>query len=122
MSVNEVYSTFADDLSASIYYVRLAVDFDILGWMMSKVVETIEEQIKKQQVKLAELKARKQAIEARVKASEAKKNRANDTRKKILVGAAVLAQIENNPEGQERTKQMLDKFLTKESDRRLFSL
>jgi hypothetical protein len=122
VSVNEVYSTFADDLSASIYYGRLAVDFGIQGWMMSKVAETIEEQIKKQQAKLAELKARKQAIEARAKAAESKKNRADDTRKKILVGAAVLAQIENNPEGQERTKQMLDKFLTKESDRKLFGL
>jgi hypothetical protein len=123
VSVNEVYSTFGDDLSASIYYGRLAVDFGVYRrTVMSKVVETIEEQIKKQQAKLAELKARKTAIEARAKASEAKKNRADDTRKKILVGAAVLAQIENNPEGQERTKQMLDKFLTKESDRKLFGL
>lgn len=123
MSVNEVYSTFADDLSASIYYVRLAVDFGVYGrTVMSKIVETIEEQIRKQKEKLDQLKARKTAIEARAKASEAKKNRADDTRKKILVGAAVLAQIENNPEGQERTKQMLDKFLTKESDRKLFGL
>lgn len=89
---------------------------------MSKVVETIEEQIKKQQAKLAELKARKQAIEARAKAAESKKNRATDTRKKILIGAAVLAQIENNAEEQERTKKMLDKFLTKEADRKLFGL
>jgi ectoine hydroxylase-related dioxygenase (phytanoyl-CoA dioxygenase family) len=123
VSVNKVYSTFDDDLSASIYYGRLALYFGVYGrTVMSKIVETIEEQIRKQKEKLDQLKARKTAIEARAKASEAKKNRANDTRKKILVGAAVLAQIENNPEGQERTKQMLDKFLTKESDRKLFGL
>jgi restriction endonuclease S subunit len=89
---------------------------------MSKITQTIEDQIKKQQEKLAQLKARKQAIESRLKATESKKNRANDTRKKVLIGAAVLAQIENNPEAQERTKQMMDKFLTRDNDRKLFDL
>jgi restriction endonuclease S subunit len=90
--------------------------------MMSKIAQTIEDQIKKQQEKLSQLKARKQAIESRLKATESKKNRANDTRKKVLIGAAVLAQIENNPEAQERTKQMMDKFLTRDNDRKLFDL
>jgi restriction endonuclease S subunit len=89
---------------------------------MSKIAQTIEDQIKKQQEKLAQLKARKQAIESRLKSTESKKNRANDTRKKVLIGAAVLAQIENNPEAQERTKQMMDKFLTRDNDRKLFDL
>jgi restriction endonuclease S subunit len=89
---------------------------------MSKIAQTIEDQIKKQQEKLAQLKARKQAIESRLKATESKKNRANDTRIKVLIGAAVLAQIENNPEAQERTKQMMDKFLTRDNDRKLFDL
>lgn len=90
--------------------------------MMSKIAQTIEDQIKKQQEKLAQLKARKQAIESRLKSTESKKNRANDTRKKVLIGAAVLAQIETNPEAQERTKQMMDKFLTRDNDRLLFGL
>lgn len=89
---------------------------------MSKTSLAIEEQIKKQQEKLAQLKARKQAIESRLKATESKKNRAEDTRRKVLIGAAVLAQIENNPEAQERTKQMMDKFLTRDNDRKLFGL
>ncbi|MDE2422382.1 MAG: mobilization protein [Gammaproteobacteria bacterium] len=90
--------------------------------MMSKVMITIEEQIKKQQEKLAQLKARKQAIEARDRASESKKERANDTRRKILIGAMVLEQWKNNPESEAETKQALDKFLTKENDRKLFGL
>jgi vacuolar-type H+-ATPase subunit I/STV1 len=94
----------------------------ILGYVMSKTSLAIEEQIKKQQEKLNQLKARKQAIESRLKATESKKNRADDTRRKVLIGAAVLAQIENNPEAQERTKQMMDKFLTRENDRKLFGL
>jgi uncharacterized protein YcbX len=94
----------------------------ILVDVMSKTSLAIEEQIKKQQEKLAQLKARKQAIESRLKATESKKNRAEDTRRKVLIGAAVLAQIENNPEAQERTKQMMDKFLTRDNDRKLFGL
>lgn len=89
---------------------------------MSKVAQTIEDQIKKQQDKLNQLKARKQAIEARARTLESKKARAEDTRKKVLIGAAVLAQIENNPEGQERTRLMMDKFLTRDNDRTLFGL
>jgi hypothetical protein len=89
---------------------------------MSKVALAIEEKIKKQQEKLAQLKAQKQAIDARAKTLESKKNRASDTRKKVLIGAAVLAQIENNPEAQERTRQMMDKFLKRENERKLFGL
>jgi hypothetical protein len=89
---------------------------------MNKTSLAIEEQIKKQQEKLNQLKIRKQAIESRLKATESKKNRADDTRRKVLIGAAVLAQIENNPEAQERTKQMMDKFLTRDNDRKLFGL
>jgi hypothetical protein len=89
---------------------------------MSKIALSIEEQIKKQQEKLVQLKARKQAIEARAKASESKKERADDTRRKVLIGAAVLDQWKSNPEAQERTKQMMDKFLTRDNDRKLFDL
>ena len=92
------------------------------GLSLSKVAATIEEQIKKQQEKLAQLKARKQAIESRAKAAESKKNRAEDTRRKILIGAMVLEQWKNNSESEAKTKQALDKFLTKESDRQLFNL
>ena len=89
---------------------------------MSKVAQTLEEQIQKQTEKLNVLKARKQAIVARAKTLESKKTRAEDTRKKVLIGAAVLAENENNPEGQERTKQMMDKFLIRNNDRKLFEL
>jgi hypothetical protein len=90
--------------------------------MMSKVAQTLADQIQKQTDKLNALKARKQAIVARAKTLESKKTRAEDTRKKVLIGAAVLAQIETNPEAQERTKQMMDKFLTRDNDRLLFEL
>ncbi len=90
--------------------------------MNSKVAATLEEQIKKQQEKLAQLKARKQAIDARVKASESKKSRTDDTRRRILIGAMVLDQWKNNSDSEAKTKQALDKFLTKDNDRKLFGL
>jgi hypothetical protein len=90
--------------------------------MMSKVAQNLADQIQKQTEKLNALKARKQAIVARAKTLDSKKTRAEDTRKKVLIGAAVLAQIENNPEAQERTKQMMDKFLIRNNDRKLFEL
>jgi hypothetical protein len=90
--------------------------------MMTKVAQTLEEQIQKQTERLNALKARKQAIVARAKTLESKKTRSEDTRKKVLIGAAVLAENENNPEGRERTQQMMDKFLTRDNDRNLFEL
>lgn len=90
--------------------------------MNSKVAATLEEQIKKQKEKLDQLKARKQAIDARAKVSEAKKNRADDTRRKILLGAMMLDQWKTKPESEAKIKQDLDKFLTKDNDRKLFDL
>jgi hypothetical protein len=89
---------------------------------MSKVLMTLDEQIKKQQERLVALKARKQAVEARAKLAASKKERADDTRRKILLGAMVLDQWKNNPESEAKTKEVLDKFLTKDLDRKLFDL
>lgn len=83
---------------------------------------TLDEQIKKQQERLVALKARKQAVEARAKLAASKKERADDTRRKILLGAMVLDQWKNNPESEAKTKEVLDKFLTKDLDRKLFDL
>lgn len=44
--------------------------------------------------KARQLRARRQQIEARERATSRRQERANDTRRKILVGAAVLARVE----------------------------
>ena len=51
---------------------------------------TIDERIATLEAKLKQEKARKQLIEARKRAAESKLKRSQDTRRKILVGAAVL--------------------------------
>lgn len=82
----------------------------------------IEERIKQQEEKLKQLKAQKAKIEARQKAVDAKKKRSDDNRRKILAGALVLNMMEANGETKQRFLQQLDKFLTREDDRKLFGL
>ena len=63
------------------------------------------------------LNARIQAVEARLKNSERKK----DTRRKILVGSYFLNKADNENSMDEINK-IMDKFLTRTSDRELFGL
>ena len=55
---------------------------------------TIEERIAALEAKLKKEKAKKQQIEARKRVAESKAKRSQDTRRKILVGAAILAKVE----------------------------
>ena len=54
----------------------------------------LDEQISTLEEKLKQLKLRHQRIEARKKAIETKRERKADTRRKILVGAVVMAKVE----------------------------
>ena len=83
---------------------------------------TIEERIAALEAKLKQEKARKQQIEARKRAMESKKKRGADTRRKILVGALILARVERGEWPQEKLLAMLDASLTREDDRALFGL
>ncbi|PLY39358.1 mobilization protein [Janthinobacterium sp. ROICE36] len=82
----------------------------------------IEERIKTQEEKLKQLKALKQKQEAALRAEQAKKDRAAETRRKILAGALVLEIMAGDEETKLRFISRLDKFLTRPDDRRLFGL
>lgn len=83
---------------------------------------TIDERIAALEARLKQEKAKKQHIEARKRTMEAKKKRSEDTRRKILVGAAILAKVERGEWPQEKLLAMLDASLTREDDRALFGL
>ena len=68
--------------------------------------------------KEAELKAQIQQAKAREKTLEKKR----DTRRKILVGAAVMAQVESGDWPEADLKAMMNSFLTRENERELFGL
>lgn len=71
------------------------------------------------------LKKQKAQITARLQRAEnlaKEKKRKNETRTKILVGAAVLNAVESGEVKKERLTELLDKFLTTQRDRKLFGL
>ena len=82
----------------------------------------IEDTIAALETKLKQAKARKQKIEAQKRAAERKVERNQDTRRKILVGAAILAKINRNEWPMEKLQAMLDLTLTRDDDRALFDL
>lgn len=83
---------------------------------------SIEAKIKAQETKLKQLKAQKQQIEMRQRAAVAKITRQQDTRRKVLVGAAILAKVERGEWPKEKLLTMLDSTLTRLDDRALFEL
>ena len=83
---------------------------------------TIDERIATLEAKLKQEKARKQLIEARKRAAESKLKRSQDTRRKILVGAAILAKVERDEWPEAKLLALLDATLTRADDRALFGL
>ena len=57
-------------------------------------VESLEQRIAKQEERLKQLKAQKQAVEAREK-KISEQQRKDDTRRKILLGSYLLKKMEN---------------------------
>ncbi|PHV13552.1 mobilization protein [Janthinobacterium sp. BJB303] len=82
----------------------------------------LDERIKAQEEKLKQLKALKQKQEAMKRAAETKKSRADDTRRKILIGAMLLDQMEKNEAMKKNIMGQLDAFLTRPDDRALFDM
>ncbi|BCA81249.1 mobilization protein [Fluviibacter phosphoraccumulans] len=83
---------------------------------------TIDERIAKLEATLKEAKAKKQQIEARKRAVESKQKRATETRKKILIGAAIQSMIERGQWSAENLQQIMDQTLIRDDDRALFNL
>jgi hypothetical protein len=67
--------------------------------------------------KLHQLKAREQAVEARRRTLESRRSRKADTRRKILMGAIVLARVESGEIAEAELRRWLDAALTRDDDR-----
>lgn len=74
------------------------------------------------EAKLRQLKERQQAVEARRRTLESRRERKADTRRKILVGAIVLAKVERGEISESDLRRWLDAALTRPDDRGLFGL
>jgi predicted Zn-dependent protease len=82
----------------------------------------IEDRIADLEKRLKQAKALKQQQVARERAAEKKRQRSEDTRRKILVGAVILAKVEHGEWPKERLREWMDKALTRADDRALFGL
>lgn len=82
----------------------------------------IDERIAKMEERLRQLKARQQRVEARRRALASRQSRRDDTRRKILVGAVVLARIERGDGDERQLRMWLEAGLTRAEDRALFGL
>ena len=88
---------------------------------MTKSAENIEKKIEAQLEKLKQLKAQKQAIEAREKTKQKEKERKDDTRRKILLGSYLIKKMQNEA-NKEKILTELNEYLTENRDRQLFDL
>ena len=79
----------------------------------------IDERIEALEAKLKQLKVRQQRAEARARALSSRRDREADTRCKILVGAVVLAKIEQGVFEEKVLKNWLKQALTRDDDRAL---
>lgn len=82
----------------------------------------LDQQIEALEARLKQAKEKRRRMEARKRAAESAKKRADDTRSKILVGAAILAKVERGEWPQDKLLAMMDKTLTRTDDRALFGL
>jgi len=82
----------------------------------------LDERISSLETKLKQLKMRQTRLEARKKSLASRRARKDDTRRKILVGAIVLARAEQGQLPHQELRAWLDAALTRPDDRALFDL
>ena len=82
----------------------------------------IDDKISKLEEQLKQAKAQRQKVEARKRAAAAKLSRSQDTRRKVLVGAVILAKVERGEWPKDKLLAMMDSTLTRADDRALFEL
>ena len=88
---------------------------------MTKSAENIKKKIEAQLEKLKQLKAQKQAIEARERTKQKEQQRKDDTRRKILLGSYLIKKMQNEA-NKEKILAELNEYLTENRDRQLFDL
>jgi hypothetical protein len=86
------------------------------------VASHITERIETLEERLCQLKAKQQRIEARRRSLESRRTRRDDTRRKILVGAIVLAKVEQGVLDESVLRGWLKGALTRADDKALFGL
>lgn len=87
---------------------------------MPKVSEL--ERIQALEAKLKQLKTQQQRSEQRARTIAARRSRHEELRRKILVGAVILAKVESKEFDEQTLRAWMDRALTRADDRALFGL
>jgi hypothetical protein len=82
----------------------------------------VDERIQALEAKLKQLKVQQQRSEQRARTTAARRSRHEELRRKILVGAVVLAKVEAKEFDEHTLKKWMDRELTRADDRALFGL
>ena len=85
-------------------------------------VATRNERISELESKLKALKSEANRVAARQRTVDARRERTKDTRRKILLGAWVMRQIERGELSREAIARALESYLERDDDRALFDL
>jgi hypothetical protein len=94
----------------------------LLSHLRTAVASKTAEKIDALEQRLRQLKVQRTRTEARKRTQEARRTRREDTRRKILVGAVVLAKVDQGVMDPGLLEKWLDGALKREDDRKLFGL
>ena len=89
---------------------------------LERLKKDYEKQERELKDKLAKKKAKLEAATRRLRARAAATERKQDTRRKILAGAWVLARAAQDTKANQQLTEGLDEFLERDRDRALFNL
>jgi hypothetical protein len=78
--------------------------------------------IEAKRLKLEQLRVRQLRLENRIRYLASRQARRDETRRKILIGAMMLAKVERGEFDEKKLRAMLDSALTRKDDRVLFGL
>ncbi|MCK9469608.1 MAG: hypothetical protein M0Q49_09345 [Porticoccaceae bacterium] len=90
--------------------------------LAKKKQEAIREKQEKEARRIKQLEARLTDRKTKELREYIKASRTEDTRRKILIGAMVLGQMQANEELNQRIRQQLDSYLQRDDERSLFQL
>ena len=84
--------------------------------------QKLNERISTLEQRLKQLNAQRQRQDQRQRTFESRKARKEDTRRKILIGALIMARVEQGRFSEGELRGWLDEALTRADDRALFGL
>lgn len=85
-------------------------------------MKPLEIRVKEAEEKFKQLRARQQMVLSKKRAMSAKKQHADDTRRKVLIGAMFWERMTRDEETNKKVLLQLERWLTRSADRALFGL